>query len=361
MANEEHLAILKQGVETWNQWRGDNPEIRLDLIRADLSDAHLSLVDLSYAHLSRADLSRADLSGAHLSHADLSRADLSRADLSYADLSYADLSDADLSFAHLSLVDLSHALLSGVHLSHADLSDAHLSRALLVYADLSRADLTGTNMSDAKIGWTVFGDVDLRKVKGLDTVWHQGPSTIGVDTIYNSKGNIPHKFLLDSGMPQEAIDYLLPLAGKAIDFYSCFISYSSKDQDFAERLHADLQAKGVRCWFAPEDLKIGEPILAGIDKGIRLHDKLLLVLSAHSVASRWVEHEVESALAEELRPDRKTKVLFPIRLDNAVMDAKVDWAYRIRQRHIGDFTHWKDHDAYQRAFERLLRDLKAQG
>jgi hypothetical protein len=30
-----------------------------------------------------------------------------------------------------------------------------------------------------------------------------------------------------------------------------------------------------------------------------------------------------------------------------------------RTRHIGDFSRWKDHDAYQQAFERLLRDLKA--
>jgi len=45
--------------------------------------------------------------------------------------------------------------------------------------------------------------------------------------------------------------------GEAIQFYSCFISYSTKDQVFAERLHADLQNKGVRCWFAPHDLPIG--------------------------------------------------------------------------------------------------------
>jgi len=44
------------------------------------------------------------------------------------------------------------------------------------------------------------------------------------------------------------------LVGKAIEFYSCFISDSSQDDDFAQPLHADLQRKDVRCWFAPEDL-----------------------------------------------------------------------------------------------------------
>ena len=53
-------------------------------------------------------------------------------------------------------------------------------------------------------------------------------------------------------------------------------------------------------------------------------------------------------------------MLFPIRLDDAVMETGQAWAADIRHtRHIGDFTRWKDHDAYQQAFQRLLRDLKA--
>src|SRR6266436_5046549 len=98
-----------------------------------------------------------------------------------------------------------------------------------------------------------------------------------------------------------------------IQFYSCFISYSSKDQEFAERLHADLQSKNVRCWFAPEDLKIGDRFRVRIDESIRLYDKLLLILSEHSLASNWVAYEVEKALNKE--PEGTPNVLFPIRLD----------------------------------------------
>jgi TIR domain len=60
-----------------------------------------------------------------------------------------------------------------------------------------------------------------------------------------------------------------------IRFHSSFISHSSKDQASAERLHADLRAKGVRCWFAPHDLPIGAKILDAIDEAIRLRDKVL--------------------------------------------------------------------------------------
>lgn len=124
-----------------------------------------------------------------------------------------------------------------------------------------------------------------------------------------------------------------------------------------DSLYADLQVKGVRCWFAPEDVKIGDLFRQRIDDAIRLHDKLLLVLSAHSVKSDWVREEVESCLERERR--EKRTVLFPIRLDQAIMDATEAWAASIRrQRHIGDFRDWKSHDAYKSALKRLLRDLK---
>jgi ribosomal protein S28E/S33 len=143
------------------------------------------------------------------------------------------------------------------------------------------------------------------------------------------------------------------------DFYSCFISYSSKDHDFVERLYTDLQSNNVRCWFAPEDMKTGDVIRSRIDEAIRVHDKLLLVLSQHSVESSWVEKEVETAFEKERQ--QKRHVLFPVRLDDVVMQTSTSWAADIRRmRHITDFTDWKEHDAYQKAFNRLLRNLKAE-
>ncbi len=176
-----------------------------------------------------------------------------------------------------------------------------------------------------------------------------------------SGGKIPEVFLRGAGVPDYFITFFIifmqSLTAEAIKFYSCFIFHSSKDQEFVERLYADLQSKGVRCWYAPEDLKIGEPFLLGIEQGIRLHDKLLLILSENSVNSGWVQQEVLSAMAKE--QGKAPWVLFPVRLDDAVMDTNVPWANMIRQsRHIGDFTHWKDHDSYRKAFDRLLRDLK---
>jgi len=164
-------------------------------------------------------------------------------------------------------------------------------------------------------------------------------------------------FLRGVGLPDRLIEYLPSLLNEAIQHYSCFISYSSKDQAFAERLHTDLQNKGVRCWFAPHDMPIGAKIIDAIDEAIRLREKVLLILSEGAIASDWVEGEVTRTLEEERT--RKQVVLFPVRIDDAVMQTSEGWARLLRgQRNIGDFTRWKKHDSYQKSFERLMRDLR---
>lgn len=257
----------------------------------------------------------------------------------------------DLSNTNLSSADLSDAILTGVNLNGSDLSYADI-----IGANLSDASLTGTNFSYARVGYTKFGNNDLSKVRGLETVHHDGPSTIGIDTIYLSKGNIPESFLLGAGVPDIFITYMRSLTGTAIQFYSCFISYSSQDEAFAERLYADLQNVGVRCWFAPQSLKAGERFRERIDESIKLYDKLLLVLTKSSIHSDWVEKEVEVALDDERARGRM--VLFPVRLDNAIMEISTGWPALIKNtRQIGDFRNWRNHDLYKRALSRLVKDL----
>jgi uncharacterized protein YjbI with pentapeptide repeats len=326
VANEEHVQRLKQGVKEWNAWRRQSV---------------LMGVDLSGANLNDADLRGADLYGANLSDADLRGAILSRANLSHAHLFHANLSDADL---------------SGADLIGANMGGAHLIGARLYVANLSGANLIGANLRETNLGGTIFSDVDLTVVIGLETCEHREPSVIDYHTLQKS-GRLPLSFLRGVGLPDRLIEYLPSLLEQAIQYYSCFISYSSKDQEFADRIHADLQNNAVRCWFAPHDMPIGGKILDEIHTAIRLRDKVLLILSKHSIKSDWVENEVTRAFAEERQ--RKQTILFPVRLDDAVTETTESWAVQLRdQRHIGDFRRWKDHDGYKRSFERVLRDLK---
>ena len=113
-------------------------------------------------------------------------------------------------------------------------------------------------------------------------------------------------------------------------------------------------------------LKDGEKLHEQIDEAIRLHDKLLLILSEHSMNSEWVKTEIANARERELKEDKR--VLFPVRLvefetlrDWKCFDADTgkDSAREIREYFIPDFANWKDHDSYQNGFERLLKDLKS--
>jgi hypothetical protein len=334
MANPEHLAKLKEGVEAWNRWRKDNPEILPDLSEVDLHE-----MDLAWVNLGDADLSAANCAGT-----DLAAADLGRVVLRGAKLTNADLSTTELIYANL---------------GEADLSGADLKGSDLRNSDLKQADLTG-----AWVGYTIFADVDLRETKGLEAVIHEGPSSIGIDTIYKSKGKIPHAFLRGAGVPENFIEYMASLVGTGIEFYSLFISYSTEDQAFADRVYADLQAKGVRCWFAPHDLRGGKKVHRQIDEAIRVYDKLLLILSPASMASEWVRTEI--ALARKREIEQKKDILFPIGLcpfetirkwEYFDSDIGKDSAREIREYHIPDFSNWKDHDSYRQAFDRLLDDL----
>ena len=75
--------------------------------------------------------------------------------------------------------------------------------------------------------------LDLRNVRGLETIRHTGPSTIGSNTIYRSKGEIPEGFLRGCGVPDELITFAQSMRTCTIRYYSCFISHSSKDKAFA--------------------------------------------------------------------------------------------------------------------------------
>lgn len=291
---------------------------------------------------------------------EMGRVDIYRAEFSRADLSNADLSGVNLSQSILLDTNLSHAKLSGANFFRANLTNTNLSGTELTNATLTSAILSGTKFNRSLFSNTTFSDVDLRGADGLETIRHAGPSEINISTIFRAEEKIPEAFLRGCGVPEPFIIHLpsLVAAVQPIQFYSCFISYSSKDQKFAEWLHADLQNKGVRCWYAPHDLKIGEKLRVGIDESIRFHDKLLLILSKNSIESEWVEKEVETVMEREHR--QKRTILCPIRLDDAVLKVESGWAADVRRsRNIGDFRRWKGHDTYSKAFERLLRDLQA--
>jgi hypothetical protein len=322
MANEEQLSILKQGVEVWNRWREDNPNVHIDLF-------------------------------------------------------YAKLSGFDLQEANLWEADLRQAILWPVNLSRALLGRADLSEANLTGSNLSRAYLDESIFYRTAVGYTTFGYSDLSKVVGLEEAFHNGPSTIGTDTIAMSRGKIPEAFLRGCGLSDweieetklynpdlsnEQVNKILYRiydlrATQALQISPLFVSYSHGDNRFVDKIGDSLTQIGIRYWRDIHDMKSGR-IEQQIDRAIRQNPTVLLVLSINSLSSDWVEHEVHTARGLEKEIGRD--VLCPVALDDSWKYSR--WPKRIMEQiteyNILDFSEWQDERKFESMFRRLIDGLE---
>ena len=347
MANLEHVEVVKRGAAAIWEWRERNPDVVLDLRGANLTGVDLSMADLSMADLSGADLSAAEVSGA----------DLIEADLSEADLSLADFVGADLTGADLSLTDLTGADFTG-----ADLSMADLRGVGLIGASFRRSDLRSANLGDARVHGTTFALCDLSAVVGLETVNHDGPSSIGIDTLlltYRGAGNRPAQelrgFFNKAGVPAALLDALPRIAG-AVQYHSAFIAYGEPDRAFAERLYDDLQGKGVSCWMYAMDATPGAPTQREIHRKRGEAGKFIVLCSAEGLVRDGPKKEIEAQM-----DDDQDKII-PISLDDLwktdgfeVRRAERDLKPLLLERNYADFSR---EAGYATAFERLLKALE---
>lgn len=389
MTREEALELLRggpEGIAEWNRYRSENKGAIPDLSEADLRGIDLSGLKegQSWRHhvatdLFETTLHKADLSEANLSRANLARTDLSEANLSGTELSDAMIWDANLSRANLQKANFRSAVLVGANLSCANLRGARFNEADLSLTNLPHVDLTGgrlrgtrlfgailqgANLKHVTVGHTFFSGVDLSGARNLDTLVHLSPSTVGLDTILMSGGEIPDEFLRGSGydpqlQPIVLRDYQALVdaaygAARPLRLQSCFISYSTRDKKFVDRLQKALNKRGVEYWYAPEHGEWGKGLRTQIDRAITLRDRVLLVCSRNSLTdSDWVQWEIDKAFAEEKRRGRE--VLFPIMIDDAVLTWDHPRATRVREILVGDFRNATKGRAFQEKVEKLIR------
>lgn len=309
MPETRHLRVLRKGVNAWNAWRSGNPSIHPDLSSCRIK-GWIDWPD---------DPRRDGIAG--------KRQNFSR-------------------------VDLTGTELLGCKFLQANFQGARLNRTVFHHCIFVACDFSQSVWSR-----TIFVNCILENCIGLDEIVHQSPSVLDHLTLDLNPGLSP-VLLRGIGLSDTMIDYMTTLSGRHRTWPSCFISYASSDESFTTQLHANLQDAGVRCWYAPESMKIGDHIRDTIDTAIRSREKLLLILSKESIGSSWVEKEVETAFEEERRAQKT--VLFPIRIDDEVMSAAKSWAADLRRtRHIGDFSRWTNPVAYRAALDRLLRDLRS--
>jgi uncharacterized protein YjbI with pentapeptide repeats len=152
MANEDHLELLRQGVNAWNVWRAKEPSVRPDLSHADLADANLRGMDLRAAILCGADLSTANLSRANLQGADLEGANLLITNFREANLRGANLLFAGLLETNFIDADLTGCCVFGTSAWSLKLSEKTIQRNLVI----TRANEPTITVDDIEVAQFIY-------------------------------------------------------------------------------------------------------------------------------------------------------------------------------------------------------------
>ena len=346
MVDSSHLTILESGNEAINHWIEQNPGKSLDLSRAELSrrtirernfsganckDASFYYADVDGSKFVNANLEKACFLGGSAMRADFSKANLYMADMRASFLTRANFSDASLHKSNLFAANMTYTDCTNAKITNADATSVNFAASNLTNTDFSYTELlrtvfdssslAQTDFSNALMIGTIFVDCDLSSCKGLDTVKHDGSSSIDYASIsktFNSSGKTLSKdfskFLASTGLPREFIEHI-PKIICTVKYKSCFISYGQPDKQFAGKLSEALISRGVNCWIYALDLTPGEITWNEISKKRRTAEKMILLCSIKSLMRDGVKKEIEEQIDED-----EDKII-PISLDNDWKDS----------------------------------------
>lgn len=296
------------------------------------------------------------------------RAILSNIDLTGAMIIARDLSGADLSSTILNRANLRRTILDGARLDNTSFREANLYRVNFNHAKVHNTDVTAAISS-----FTIYTGMNLCGFKNLHKMEHQAPSSVGINTLeitkfylYKQYKKAIHQqiemFLKQCGIKENFLSFLSDAFQERTKFYNAFISYSSRDKSFSKKLYYALQKANVRCWYAPEELEIGDLFEYKINGAIRKYDKTILICSKNSLTSHWVEKEIARALRKkELsnRNNHKVNILLPVLLDNYIFNWNNPYQEEILQRLHYDFFGWEDNETtFNTGIRKLLKALE---
>jgi hypothetical protein len=168
---------------------------------------------------------------------------------------------------------------------------------------------------------------------------------------------LPLPFLLGVGIPAEVGESVWATSGAHPAPY-CFISHSTADRVFVDRLVSDLKNNEVHCWYFPENATWGRPVWEEIGKGISTANKVIVVCSKNSLNSGPVLRELERTLQRE--DSEQTDILLPVCIDDHVFHG---WNHPrqpdVVAKVVGDLRGWDlETTFYKAGVDRLLEALR---
>ncbi|WP_026941349.1 toll/interleukin-1 receptor domain-containing protein [Hellea balneolensis] len=373
MASSEHIKLLHAGPEKWNIWRRENPGILPDLSGLDRPKDSPTYTGYDF---SKTSFARAALHGSAFIDCNFSNSDFRGIQAQGTYWRNSNFANAHIS-GDLILSSFYGADFTGATIENCGLIDAELRFVRLCNTTFS-AYLGDTHINS----WSIIRS-DLSGIVNAEEGIHEYPSNIDIATLNRTAKQIREnkkcpdvwvKFFDDAGVPKEILDVFLswslqPVTGMenakvGKNYFSCFISYSWQDREFAKRLHDELNAQGIHCWLDSHQIIPGANILDEIDRGIRKWDKVLLCCSSHALQSPWVDRELDKAFQKEeaLWKERgeKTLVVIPLNLDNYMFEWNGSKASILKSRRAADFTRWdKENSQFKETFREILDALQA--
>ena len=127
---------------------------------------------------------------------------------------------------------------------------------------------------------------------------------------------------------------------------SIFLSHNHEDKFFVRKLARDLDNHNVKCWLDEAEIKIGGSLIEKIREGIDQVDYVAVILSPNSIASPWVQREVDVAMNQEIN-GRRVQVL-------PLMYRQCDLPGFLLGKAYADFT---KEEKYQESFKRLIESI----
>lgn len=287
-------------------------------------------------------ISFSKMTGSQIREVRLRRANLEQSNIAASSLTAVDLRNARLCGTGFIESRISRSHFVGAIAMTADFSDAHITRCRFEYSDLSetsfhnsefvscrisKCNVIGTDFSGARFNNCMINDIDFSRA--LDT------DRMKITNAQKGDGCQTETELISNGPKR---------------FQSCFLSYSSLDYEFVNKLSLDLPEHGVLIWLDRKDMSSINWIETSLQKAILSHDVLVLVLSQHAEGRDWVKFETEQARAAGVE-------IVPVVIDYQIGERQ--WVKDIMEagHDTIDFTQWRNEASYLTARALLLKRL----
>ena len=337
-----YALFTENKVDLFNMLKKKRPDIKLNFIDEDLrgeaqpwnGDLHAQkLFDLDYKRQHRHRV----LDGINLDNCRFDGSNFQEVSLRNCSFNYSVLINVNFGKSDLTNVNFKNAFLNG-----ANFTDAILDRA---------------NFKNAELGRTLFLNTNLSDVKGLDETKNVTGSEISFSTLTKSSFQVSEKFMRNAGVSLGLIEDLRRGKRIATKYSTCFLSYSSRNKEFAQKIYYSLLEAGVRVYWDASNLLAGEYLDVQLINAIKENDRTITIFSEYSCESRWVLKEVQAAMHYKPKGFIPVRICTVERIKNFIEKNEIKPDI-LELYPILNFTNWEDEEVFEVMKDKLLLSLR---